>query len=535
MIKILSFILGLVYYNIVGFPNIPVFAQEAVFNLLFLFITIYLLTNKGIKLIKGEYLLLAFGVLISIYFAITTNPLLVIVNYVSLTFLASLFLIALHTNNNLPKTGTEYLKGLYSYLRKSIISAISISTFISLISFKTSVFKTQKVNRGYLKGIIVALPLLAAFHILFSQINTDYKLFMDDILSYLWEIIKYIFNIDIIWTIGKILLLSHIFYSLLSSQKGIQEDVSLKENSPKEVLKTVLGLVILLFLIFSAFQSKLIFLDFSKLAFIELSIYTQQGFWQLILVSVLGYFLVLAAIKQMHNAISVRNLVQVFLCELVLICIFTYHKLFQLQIHFGFKDQRLLATAATTLIFTTFVLLLFRCWQKISSSQIFQFQMYAFIATVAFLNILNIDLFVTKVNPISYYVGDTKYKDYSYMLTNSYDNYTEWTNLMEEVKTVGFHNPENYYWGRYHSLCSFSVNSLSNKNQLNTEKYGKFPTKNILSNQLKFNLREYNASKLLVENEADFKTFYKFIETECKKPENSKNTYSPTPSSILPI
>jgi len=98
---------------------------------------------------------------------------------------------------------------------------------------------------------------------------------------------------------------------------------------------------------------------------------------------------------------------------------------------------------------------LFELFNKISMKDIFKIQYIALTVVIGFLNFIPVDYFITVINPLKYKVNKDMYKDYSYLLTNSEDNYTEWYDLMEEyIKETPPSPYDDYYWGAYRSLES---------------------------------------------------------------------------------
>lgn len=153
-----------------------------------------------------------------------------------------------------------------------------------------------------------------------------------------------------------------------------------------------------------------------------------------------------------HGDVGLRGLLTIFGLELILVAVFAGHKLFALQATYGFKDQRLLATGAVGLIFMTFVLVCLRVWGRVGSIQIFRAQVVGLAGVVLFLNLVNVDALVSRVNPIRYEQEGQVYLDYSYLIGNSYDNVGSWEKLMREFMESDVPRPSTtYYWGHFSS------------------------------------------------------------------------------------
>ena len=157
----------------------------------------------------------------------------------------------------------------------------------------------------------------------------------------------------------------------------------------------------------------------------------------------------------------------------------------------------------------------------------------------------NLDLFVTTVHPIRYQVDRRFHKDYAYLLTNSYDNYSEWGELMLELLERGeIETPANYYWGNYKPLCeSHEISTIASYRERIKDRssYGSYKSSyaepKTLVNYLKAhhqylldkykdkrpglkqamraNYREKEALRWLQANQTLIGDFYQLVETHC--------------------
>ncbi len=531
---LLSLIIGAFYTLVIGFGTPPVNLQMTLYWIVLMGSVVILLREKGRNLNKFQTSLLIISSLIAIFSSITSNHLLVTVNSFSLFLTATLFLVGLFRQSGFPANANHYLFSLVKYtvfVFYEFLFGLILLKPLSLLKLKG--LPKGKISKETGLGLILAVPILIVFHILFTLINSEYYHFTSQILEHLWRIIKYILDIDLIVFLLKTLITSYTYYILLTvseySQSAPRSPLASQLKKYSVILSTTIGL----FALFSFFQSKLLLTNMVQLAFKTLSLYTQQGFWELILVSLLGYGLCLWVIHSIHKfdhqTTRIRLLLGIFVAELLLITIFSYHKLYWLQLIFGLKDQRILATSAVILITFTFILFLLRLYQRISPERIFSLQIIAFISLVCLLNIFNLDWIITKTYPISYYVNNAKYKDYSYLLGNSFDNYDQWLNLIREYEQVKPAQPNDYYWGWYEPICRMGytyktnridvrepISYLEDHYQYVYNKYSQNGSDLTILTQ--FNLHEYQVYLLLQKYRRDvFAPFLEKVKASCQK------------------
>lgn len=536
----LALILGSFYTIIIGFGQFPINLQVSLSTALFYIALVVLLKKREFKLNKLHYFLLASSLILSWFFSLTTDTLLTGVNYFALFFVTTLFLQGLFGKNELPLTATNYAVSLIKYGIFTFYKGITDILYLRPLKlFNRNGVPSYKPNRETVIGVCLAFPILLVFHGLFASINSEYAAFMTNLWNAVWRLIRFIINIDFIWWMIKTLISSFVFFTLFTVR---EEEVIKDHQSHAPLLKKfiiVLVSTIVLFFVFTFFQTKFLFMDFRGLAFKTLSLYTQNGFWELVIVSILGYSLSMVILNLTHNhekeASLLKKLLTVFTTELVIITLFSYHKLFWLQYLFGLKDQRILATSGVALITLTCILFFFRIWDLLSARQIFIVQAISFLSITLVLNTINLDLLVTRTYPISYYVYGKKYKDFSYLLGNSYDNNDEWLNLIREAKNLeSLPPPENYYWGWYRSLCS---GNYQTEYDTNSQNYAVIPTystylerrfwdldtkyntitKEELPKMTRFNFHEYQAYTLITSHRQEFTDFWEFAKRQCEK------------------
>ena len=300
--------------------------------------------------------------------------------------------------------------------------------------------------------------------------------------------------------------------------------------------------------IFSLFQSQHFFIDPYSLSYKELALYVQKGFWELLAVAGLGATLWYIGYRSLFHkgegSQLGKPLLIAFTIELLLLSLFSQHKLLTQQVIFGLRDQRVLATCGVLLINMSFLGFLGVLLQRITLPRVFMAQYWGLIVISLALNYGNLDSFITRTHPLRFNHNSKMHLDFAYLLTNSYDNNAQWNYLMERAYEDKLPMPEGYYWGVYKSLCSntnynprLSIFGDTRSRSYNyhgaaiftdhinylVKKYGSAATQQPRK-LLTFNLREWQAFNLVQANPERFSAFDNFILKSC--PKGSTNMYS---------
>jgi hypothetical protein len=519
-----SVIISFIYVVFVGAGAVPVGAQITILTTSFLVFFLYLCRQRKWKITYRSILFLIIMGIIGIYSMITTNYFLTLLNYFSLVGLAGMFLLFL-AQGSFPTTMVGLGTDTGRYLTFSYLHFFSFTSWKRFFSLPSISLKKRTLNSEIVFGFFISLPLLLLFHFLFSRVNLEYATFVQHIFTQIWRFLVYIWELDIVEIILKTFLVSSLVFPFLSVKVPAEKyQLSERQKAYLSVFHILLGSSVLIFGLFSFFQARLLFMNFAAVPFKELSTYVIQGFWELVAVSIVGYVLSLLVLREVEHShlkqipTRTKTLLTIFTSELIAVVVFTLHKLYTHQFFFGFKDQRILATGGVVIILVTFIALLLRIWRDWKSSLVFTIQLFSVLLMVVGFNLLNIDLFVSRVNPLSYYVNQAKYKDYSYLLGNSYDNSSEWAQLTDEALRLHPPQPESdaYYYGWYPSLCQPFVlqgpyadyrtarsgdNSsyLQDKYRYLEKKYGQAEKKD-LKQITQFNWNEYQAYQVLQVN-----------------------------------
>ena len=494
----------------------------------------------------------------SLGFFWSSNTLIQWLSLLAVYFCISMLAIASRSTTGFATTAPHYLRQLISWQCSIVMRCLEKDTYIvwkSIWSRQKSTFEKNVKEESrdtntepvtMISTAVVSLLFLGVFHALFASINQDYNQFVSEFITVVYQYLLIIIDIELIITT---LVNSYVLCAVLRSFEDVKREEELKEY---QFAIKALGLLIpvtLLFTVFCYFQSKALFLDLTLLPFHQLSLYTQRGFWELLLAAAIGYGIWLYGESKLdqdnyHKQHLLYLLLLLFTFELLLLAIFSGHKLFFLQSLFGLKDQRVLATLAVALISLTFILCFMKLFHKVNAERIFSLQYLCLLGCISLCSIGNLDYAITKISPLGFYLDSGFVKDYGYLLTNSQDNYTEWNSLIQEAQHTGIDFPRNYYSGNYRPLCirprkksrvnmplrdlwekelllgymykfKSSIPKQLTKKGITFSHRAKYPGLNRINAYLTLNYHHYNAYRWLYNNREKVRNFYQYIENHC--------------------
>lgn len=390
-------------------------------------------------------LYLSFGLLFAFLLVLTTNSLLVFALHASIWFLLIDFLIRWYAPDRYSSIA-GFARQITLLLRAFLVRLISLDGLTGFLPIKSGRSEQkQSATRWALvfASVIGSILLFYIFHLLFSEINSDYKAFMDPFVQWLWT--TFIKNACLT------LIHAYLMYALLTG-KRFEPRGTASLSLPGVTAIVVLAGLVFVTAVFTFFQTRFILLDAPELKFAELSKYTQKGFLQLIVAIILGYCITLFSIHSNERAarrsIPLIGLILFFLFELFFSAFFSGHKLYLLQSVFGLKDQRILASVGVLFVFFSLVLLAWRSLRSGEERPGFKYQILFLLVSVSLVSIFNVDSLATRVNTIRYYRDNVSYPDYSYLLGNSYDNVDEWPGLISRMQAQKPPHPgPGYFWG----------------------------------------------------------------------------------------
>jgi len=243
--------------------------------------------------------------------------------------------------------------------------AKALST-VSLASQIHSSVKRRDVWVRVLKGIVMALPILILFGLLFSQADLAFSQFIRGFIdiNISERAIQYLVLLLFVF-VAALSFLSYIFFSkqvesVLSPEQS--NEVALQSGREIEVL-VFLGLISTLFLVFIGFQVTYLFGGETNIinAGFTYAEYARKGFWELMAVAMLSLLVLLASEK--YAGVELKKVKRFLAPALMLIVevgvvIFSALKRLSLYVDaYGMTSSRFYAAGFIILLLVLFVLL----------------------------------------------------------------------------------------------------------------------------------------------------------------------------------
>ncbi len=364
---------------------------------------VFLLGRYNNLSLRKSWWLIALIIFFALMPGIRANPFLTFLN-ICATF--GLLMLLAHELVGTP----AFLMRLRDYLILVVLVPFrmlgrALST-VSLLGQIHSNVKQRDVWLRILKGVILALPALIIFGVLFAQADLAFshfiKGFVDITISERtiqhFVLLAFSFMAALCW-------LSYIFFpkpaeSELSPAQG---DVPVQSGKGIEVL-VFLGLISILFLVFIGFQVTYLFGGETNIvhAGFTYAEYARRGFWELLAVAFLSLLVLLAAEKYSgaESKKDKRFLIPALLLivEVVIVIVSAFKRLSLYIDAYSMTEMRFYVAGFIILLLALFILLAVK-FIKSKPEQFFTFG--TLLSVVAFLivvNIMNPDAFVVRSN-----------------------------------------------------------------------------------------------------------------------------------------
>ncbi len=348
-------------------------------------------------------------------------------------------------------------------------------TVASIFKFREAGGK-PRVSSQVIKGVVMALPVLLAFLLLFSSADLIFQ--------------KYLLNLIHISIDPRIVFRSILVLCATSGLMGAyayafsKKEEAAVSGETKDKLRTVgqietsilLGAVNALFLVFILVQLTYLFGGEGNIASqgFTYAEYARKGFFELIAVAVISFLLVLAtekytAKKDTEHTLIFKTLSTALTVQVMLIMASAFKRLLLYEEAYGFTTLRLYSHAFIIFLAIIFVLLLYKIF-KDKRENLFVFR--AFISIILFLatiNLLNPDAFIARRNIER--LKTTEELDVYYLSRLSDDA------LPETIKILNIPNEDlrksfarELYWRTQDHVALFSRWQSSNISRMNADR-----------------------------------------------------------------
>lgn len=372
------------------------------------------------KKIKKDALLLLIPLFFfSVMTAVRSSELLTFLNVV-----ACIYLLLLIADLCFDKKISNYL--IRDYVAVPFTPFKFVTPFFKSVSELSSLkkeSKDKKVSSQIVRGILISIPFLIIFILLFSSADLVFQKYMSDLVN---------INVEgeTIVRILLVLLVSCAFVGAYSYIFNVKKEVigskerKLRIGSIESYI--LLGSVNLLFLIFISVQITYLFggqSNISSLGFTYAQ-YARRGFFELIGVAVISFFLLFGLDRYIHRekGSSLRIfkiLSSLLVVEVIVIMVSAFMRLLLYEDAYGFTTLRLYSHVFIIFLTVVFGLLIYKVLKNGKESN---FSLGVFLSAILFLagmNVLNPDAFIAQKNIQRF--NDGKKLDVYYLTTLSDD------------------------------------------------------------------------------------------------------------------
>ena len=470
----ISSILGIIF-NYFFYQKIPgiSFLIYVVLNILGLFIVSYFSKKKINKQVIWLLIPLIF---FSTMVFIRASTLLTFLNMLA-SLILLLIIAEISLNNNIKDFCImDYLKILFLPLQFIHPFLETISNFFSLQNTQNENKKTTHV----IKGVIIAIPILFTFLILFSSADLIFK-------KYISSLININSGPELIFKFILIIIVAVIYigvYSYIFQDKKERQEPKLKnQNNNISTIESyiILGSINILFLLFIIIQITYLFGGESNISMqgFTYAEYARKGFFELILVAILSFIILLSTEKYIKRKTSAYSLTfkilsTALVIQVVVIMISAFTRLSLYEEAYGFTTLRLYSHAFIILLTVIFLLLLYKIYKNKQENT---FAFNVLLSTIIFLitmNILNPDVFIANKNIERF--NNTGKLDSYYLGSLSSDAIAE-TSKMLNILNDDLKAPLAYklYWlnnnlnsAHYSKWQSYNISRIEAKNILSS-------------------------------------------------------------------
>lgn len=394
----ISFVLGLLFdyffYDKIPGLSFPLYVVLVIAGL-------FILANFLKKQINKEvYLLLVLLIFFSTMVFIHSSGLLIFLNVITSLFLL-LVINEISFGEKVKNFSIEdYLKILFLPFKFIHPLFQTLSNLFSLREAK----EDRKIFSQIVKGILIVIPVLFVFLLLFSSADLIFR-------KYVSELISIDNELEIIFRFILILIVTIVFigaytYSFREKEGQITAPQKSKNHTVGDIeISIILGSVNALFFIFILVQLTYLFGGESNISTQDFTYaeYARRGFFELIAVAVISLFLLLTTEKyvikkETEHALGFKILSTALIIQVVLIIASAFTRLSLYEEAYGFTTLRLYSHAFIILLVIIFCLLLYKIYKDKREST-FAFRVFlSVVLFIAVMNFLNPDAFIARRN-----------------------------------------------------------------------------------------------------------------------------------------
>ncbi|MCX7921590.1 MAG: DUF4173 domain-containing protein [Clostridia bacterium] len=432
-----SILLGLVFDFL--FYGKPFGVSYPIFTVVFYVVLFFNARGRiSIKFDFGWFLIIPILAL-SLVYSLFSSEVFSVLNFLAIPMLLIIQTILITKTN---KHSWFVLRFLEDIIWASLINTLSnILKPFRIISLITK-FRVDSGKNATLKkvliGLVISIPLLLVITILLASADQVFANLVGDLPDVftnigLGEVIAHTILILVItvFSFGYIFgLLNPIQrYDNPSHQKQ-GRDVRILDNV---IIITILSLINIIYVVFVMIQFSYLFGGASLPDGFTYSEYARRGFFELNLVTLINFSILLSSINFTKKGSAAVNRAMQILHSLVvantLIMLLSAHLRMALyEEAYGYTHLRILTHAFMAFLFVLFIVTLIKIWNE----KISLLKAYIVIAVISYviINYANVDVIIAKNNIERYY--KTQQIDAAYLSSLSYDAVPELTRLLND-------------------------------------------------------------------------------------------------------
>ncbi len=292
----------------------------------------------------------------------------------------------------------------------------------------TDILSMRGVNRHsevvsqVLKGILMAIPVLILFALLFSLADSVFQ-------QYASKLLTFDISEEVIGLILRTIIVSCFFtgafsYFLTPKEHAVIEPAKKQFSVGVIAASIFLGAINILFLLFILIQLVYLFGGAENITLqgFTYAQYARKGFFELIAVAVFSFLLLwktehsLTRKENLHHSVAFKVLSGILTAQIFVIMISAFKRLSLYEAAYGFTTLRLYSHAFILLLFVLFLILLYKIYLDARENTFAHRIFFAVIGFLVCMNLLNPDAFIARKN-IEHFAEDPSKLD-TYYLSN---------------------------------------------------------------------------------------------------------------------
>ena len=408
-----------------------------IFALLILVVTALVFYKSYSSLENKAWIWALPALMLSSTFAIYSNQVLSILNFLIVPYLLVMTISLVSTTNRADWFDIRFLA---DFFRRLFIPLRYIHMpFLTLFRMEDKSGKNKKrIFPRVAIGVLISIPLLAIIIWLLSSADIVFKeLFVNIPIS---KIVQHFFII-IVATVYAICFFWALLKEFDEKEKTPKyEKINYKRFLDPVILMTILSLLNVVFCVFSVIQFKYLFggesyIQPSSFTYAE---YARRGFFELVVVAVINFFIMLIAVlflkkEGKKSGIAIKILLSLLVGFTFVMLSSAFYRMLLYEEAYGFTYLRIFVQTFMILLFFLFIISIVFIWYE--KLPIIKAYFIATLAVYVILNFANVDAMIARNNIYRY--KETGQLDIRYLEGLSYDAIPEMEKLVGDKKVGG--------------------------------------------------------------------------------------------------